>query len=156
MKWAWVLAVVSVMGCGGGSPCGPTTGEVASVVDGDTITLSTGEKVRYLLSDTPESVGGKNDCYGSTAADYNRTLVQGKQVTLKYDVECKDRFNRLLAYVTVDGVEVNSKLVSEGYACVLYIAPAGGSRREEFETLQSVAKTERKGMWGACQVITCG
>lgn len=155
-RWCLSLSLL-VVACGATtSPCGPTTGVVDSVVDGDTINLSSGERIRYLLADTPESTGGKNDCYGATATDYNRSLVQGKQVTLRYDAECKDRFNRLLAYVTVDGVEVNSKLVSEGYACVLYLPPDGQSRKEEFETLQSVAKTERRGMWGACQTVTCG
>lgn len=153
---AGVLLLV-MAACGSTTnPCGPTTGTVESVVDGDTITLSTGEKVRYLLVDTPESVNGKDDCYGHTAADFNRSLVEGKSVTLKYDTECKDRYGRLLAYVSVGGAEVNTRLVSEGYGCVLYIAPAGQSRREEFEDLQSVAKTERRGMWGACQVVTCG
>jgi micrococcal nuclease len=57
--------------------------------------------------------------------------------------------------VSVDGVELNSALAQQGLACVLFIAPAGTARREEFTTYESVAKTNRTGLWGACAVVTC-
>lgn len=135
--------------------CGPTRATVANVVDGDTVVLSTGERVRYLLVDAPESTNGSTDCYGPEAAQYNAALVQGREVELGYDVECADRFGRLLAYVRVDGREVNSLLVERGYACVLAIPPNGQDRQDEYYALQARAKAEGRGMWSACEVVAC-
>jgi len=130
---------------------------VSRVVDGDTIELQSGDKVRYLLVDAPETTSGKNDCYGAEAVAFNASQVDGKQVFLQYDeAECKDRYGRLLAYVTPSGgKEVNKALVEQGLACVLYIPPAGKSRETEFKDLESVAKTNRTGLWGACNPVTC-
>ncbi len=152
-----LLLLLSGSGCGKPeSKCGPSTARVAFVVDGDTIELESGTKIRYLLADTTETTKGKNDCYGQEAATLNRTLVEGKTVSLAYDeAGCTDRFGRTLAYVTVDGVEVNSKLVKEGYACTLFVSPSGGARKDEFETYESEAKTARIGLWGACTTVTC-
>ena len=50
--------------------CGPSSATVEQVIDGDTIMLSSGEKVRYLLVDAPEITNGHNDCYGQDAYQY--------------------------------------------------------------------------------------
>jgi micrococcal nuclease len=139
----------------GTSACGPTSGLVTNVVDGDTIDLDSGERIRYLLVDTPESVNGATDCFGQEAKAFNHDLVLGQHVTLRYDEECTDRFGRLLAYVSVGDQEINSLLVERGYACVLYIPPNGSERRTEFDTLEAEAKAAGRGMWSACQVVTC-
>lgn len=133
-----------------GSECGPSTARIVAVTDGDTVTTSDGEKIRYLLVDTNEITAGKNDCYGQEARQYNANLVMDQTVTLTYDEECRDRFGRLLAYVTVGGREVNQLLVERGYACVLYIPPNGAERRDELTAVESLARSERRGMWGAC------
>ncbi len=150
------LGALAALACACGSPCGAASGVVEEVVDGDTIVLESGEKIRYLLVDTPEITNGKNDCYGTQARDFNRSLVLGKTVSLRFDQECGDRFGRKLAYVTVDGQEVNRALVEQGYACVLAIPPNGVDRETEFRDLASVARTERRGLWGACATVTCG
>ncbi|WNG31352.1 thermonuclease family protein [Cystobacter fuscus] len=142
-------------GCGSESACGPGGGVVSRVVDGDTVVLQSGERVRYLLVDTPESTGGKHDCFGAESRDFNRSLVEGRVVRLTYGEACTDRYGRLLAYVSVDGREVNSVLAQEGYACVLYVPPAGGSRRSEFQALESAARRARRGMWGQCAQVAC-
>src|SRR5690242_6898196 len=69
------------------SSCGPTSAVVDHVIDGDTVVLDSGERIRYLLVDTPEITNGHNDCYGAEARDYNNMLVTGQSVTLEYDVE---------------------------------------------------------------------
>lgn len=137
------------------SHCGPSTGVVSRVIDGDTIELTSGERVRYLMVDTPESVGGKTDCFGVDAKSYNRALVEGQEVALEYDNVCTDTYGRLLAYVYVDDVEVNTELVDQGYACLLHIPPNGEDRYDEFLSRQAKARSEGKGMWGACEVVTC-
>jgi len=149
-----VAAAVLAGALGGcaGSPCGESEAKVTRVIDGDTIELDSGVKIRYLLVDTPEVSGG-GDCFGDNAKQMNTDLVLGKTVELHYDVQCTDNFGRTLAYVTVDGQEVNTLLVQRGYACVLYIPPDGESRVEEFRNLQLDAKNARRGLWGACDPL---
>lgn len=149
-----VMAALAISACGGGR-CGPASAEVARVIDGDTIELSDGKRVRYLLVDAPENTSGHVDCYGPEAAAYNRMLVEGQRIKLAYDVECTDNYGRLLAWVEVNGVSVNARLIEQGYACVLYIPPNGESRRAEFMNLQAEARAAGRGMWGVCEVIGC-
>jgi micrococcal nuclease len=156
------LAFTSLLltgGCPGGgntSPCGPSEGVVVDVVDGDTVELESGTKLRMLLVDTQEVTSGKNECYGSEAREYTRSLVEGKTVQLAYDeASCTDRYGRTLAYLSVDGREVNSLLVERGFACVLHISPAGDDRAGEFKKLQSSARSGGKGMWGSCTTGGC-
>lgn len=138
------------------SPCGPPTGTVDHVIDGDTVDLVSGVRIRLLLVDAPEITHGKNDCYGVEAAQFTTDLVDGKDVQLKYDESgCTDKYGRTLAYVSVNGTELNAELARQGYACALYIPPAGTARHEEFEDYQSIAQTDRTGMWGVCAVIPC-
>lgn len=124
------------------------------MLDGDTIELTSGEKIRYLMIDAPE-VGNKLECYGDEAKALNTQLVAGKEVQLRYDLECTDRFDRLLAYVSVGDREINSLMVERGYACVLYIAPNGAERKAQFDRLESMAKQANKGLWGACDTNPC-
>jgi micrococcal nuclease len=160
---ALAVAACALAACADSGPvCGPDRGVVARVVDGDTVELASGEKVRYLLVDTPESVNGADDCFGHEAAELDRSLVLGREVTLRYDdaaagdaAACHDRYGRLLAYVSVDGREVNTLLVERGYACVLYLPPAGTSRHEAFERLEAEARAQRRGLWAACEVAPC-
>jgi len=142
-------------GGGGGGRCGAGQAEVARVIDGDTIELVTGERIRYLMIDTPETTGGKNECYGANAVTLNTDLVLGKLVALDYDVECQDRYGRTLAYVTVSGREVNTLMVERGYACVLHIPPNGDDRADEFAALEDAARLARRGLWGACDPTPC-
>ena len=102
------------------------------------------------MIDTPESTT-EIECYGEEAKAFNASLVEGVEVTLTYDVECQDRFDRTLAYVKVGDREVNSLLVERGFACVLYIPPNGADRANEFESLEAVAESENRGLWGACE-----
>jgi micrococcal nuclease len=148
-------ALIVLCACGSESACGPSAGVVSRVVDGDTVVLQSGERVRYLLVDTPESTGGKRECFGAESRDFNRSLVEGRVVGLRYGEACTDRYGRLLAYVTVEGREVNALLAERGYACVLYIAPAGESRRSEFQALESSARRAGRGMWGSCSAVPC-
>lgn len=149
------LGAVVVVGvgssCAPSERCGPSHGIVARVIDGDTIELDSGERIRYLLVDTPETTGGKNECFGANAVQFNTDLVLGKEVELAYDTECTDRFGRLLAYVTVGGQEVNTLIVERGYGCVLHISPDGDDRAAEFEALEAAARAADRGLWGNCE-----
>ena len=151
------LAVAAGAACspgGGSSDCGPTSGTVARVIDGDTIELESGETIRYLMVDAPENTSSV-ECYGPESTAFNSDLVAGKDVEIEYDEECTDRFDRLLAYVSVDGREVNSLMVERGFGCVLYIPPNGGDREEEYDALEATARSESRGLWGACPENPC-
>ncbi len=153
-----VIALLSSLtGCGGsgGSECGSTEAVVERVIDGDTIELVGGERIRYLMVNTPETTGGKNECFGSNAVTFNTDLVLGKEVELRYDVEKQDQFDRTLAYVTVDGMEVNRLIVERGFGCVLHIPPNGDDRVDEFEMLEQTARLTMRGLWGVCSPIPC-
>ena len=134
--------------------CGPTRALVARVIDGDTIELSSGARVRYLLVDTPENTH-RVECFGAEATRFNQALVEGREVRLRYDSECSDRFGRLLAYVEVDGRVVNQLLVEQGYACVLRIPPNGASDASLYEALETRAIDEGRGLWSVCQENPC-
>ena len=151
-----LAGALALAACAGddGSDCGPSQGVVARVIDGDTLELASGERVRYLMVDTPESTT-ETECYGPEAKQFNTDLAAGRTVSLRYDQVCTDRFGRLLAYVTIDGQEVNRVLIERGYACVLHIAPNGDDRVEEFEMLEYRARLEGRGLWTACSPSPC-
>ena len=145
-----VLAVLALAGCGG-SPCGPASATVSHVVDGDTVDLDTGVRVRMLLVNTPETNTNPVQCYGLPAKEATVAALEGKQVSLTYDdAQCKDMFDRTLAYIKVDGKDFNLELVQKGLACAYYVAPGGKSRQQEFDDAEAVAKTDRTGLWGFC------
>lgn len=135
--------------------CGPTVGVVAWVIDGDTIVLETGEHVRYILVNTPEITDGHNECYGAEGRDFNDMMVAGKTVTLEYDQECRDIYDRLLAYVSVDELEINRALLEQGYACILHVPPNGNARLAEYQALEAAAREAGVGMWSACGTVAC-
>jgi len=135
--------------------CGPAEGVVDRVIDGDTIILETGHRIRYILVDTPEITDGKNECWGQEAADYNEALVLDQTVTLEYDEECRDVYGRLLAYVSVQGNEVNRLLLENGQACVLHISPNGDDRFAEYQGLENAARNAKLNMWGTCNPVPC-
>jgi micrococcal nuclease len=139
----------------GFDPCGPTSAVVDHVIDGDTIVLDDGQRIRYLLVDTPEITNGHNDCYGAEARDYNNTLVTGQTITLAYDDVCQDRYGRLLAYVSVGELDINQTLLEDGYACILHISPNGDEHVSEYQALEDLAKAEGVGMWSACGTVAC-
>lgn len=149
------LVAQGVAACSDGSECGPSEGVVERIIDGDTIALQSGVTIRYLMVNTPETTGGKNDCFGAQAVAFNRDLVEGKTVELRYDVECEDRFGRTLAYVSVAGQEVNKLLLERGYACLLHIAPNGDDRLDEYKAIEAEAKAADRGLWGTCDPIPC-
>jgi micrococcal nuclease len=145
------LLFVLLAGCGGG----PDTAKVMRVIDGDTVELEGGERIRYLMVNTPETTGGKNECFGADATKFNSDMVLNKTVELRYDVQREDQFGRTLAYVTVDGMEINRLIVERGFGCVLHIPPNGDDRLAEFNMLEQTARLSMRGLWGFCMPVPC-
>lgn len=92
--------------------------KVIKMIDGDTIELGNGERVRYIGIDSPERLNG-GECYYQEALEKNSELVLGKSVRLVNDISEADKYHRLLKYVYVGDVFVNELLVREGYAAVV-------------------------------------
>lgn len=129
-------------------PSSSATNRVAKVIDGDTIVLENGEKVRYIGINAPEIT--KRDCFGNEAKKKNESLVLHKEVILEKDVSERDKYNRLLRYVYLaDGTFINKTLVEEGYAYASSYPP-DISRQEELLEAQREAQKNKKGLWGAC------
>ena len=123
----------------------PAQGEWATVirvVDGDTVELDNGDKVRYIGLNTPE----QGQLFYSEAREANRQLVEGRQVLLEFDVNPRDKYGRWLAYLFVEGHFVNYELLRRGFANVYTVPPnvkyAGFLREAEWQ-----AREEGTGLW---------
>ena len=125
----------------------PTTGEVevVRIIDGDTIEIAGGERVRYIGIDTPE-LNPEPEPYAIEATRFNANLIQGKKVLLVKDISNRDRFGRLLRYVYADGILVNAELVREGYATAKAFPP-DVVHANCFIPLQSEAEEAGRGIW---------
>jgi micrococcal nuclease len=135
---------------------------VTHVVDGDTIDVrmpgGSDEAVRYIGIDTPETVKPDTpvQCGGPEAHAVNERLVGGRTVTLRFDAERRDVYDRLLAYVYLPGAGaggrplfVNAELVRRGLARTLTIPP-NDSFASLFARLAARAGALGRGLWGHC------
>lgn len=124
---------------------------VTRVIDGDTIELSSGQRVRYIGIDTPESVDPRTavQCFGVEASSANRTLVQGKNIRLEKDVSETDRYGRLLRYIWVGDILVNDYLVRQGFARSSSYPP-DIKYQEQFRQAEAEAQAGNRGMWAGC------
>ncbi|MFC2003002.1 thermonuclease family protein, partial [Chloroflexota bacterium] len=118
---------------------------VIEVIDGDTITVEGGYRVRYIGIDTPE-IHPQPEAYGIEAWQANRRLVEGKIVRLERDVSETDKYGRLLRYVYVDSGFVNAELVSEGLACAKTYPP-DTKYQDLLKEIEAEARHAGRGMW---------
>lgn len=133
---------------------------VEDVVDGDTIVVAGGTRVRLIGVDTPETKDPNRPvgCFGAEASTFTATLVPpGTAVRLVGDVEQRDRYGRLLAYVyrRADGLFVNAELLRRGYAQLLTVPP-NVAHTDEFVALSRQAREGGQGLWGACTLLPDG
>jgi len=130
---------------------------IRKVVDGDTVIADIGgsrEHIRLIGIDTPESVAPTRplQCYGAEASAYLKSLLpEGTVVTLILDVEARDQYDRLLAYVvrSRDDLFVNLDLVEQGYADTLSYEP-NTHHEELFAQALATATKNGRGLWGVC------
>lgn len=125
---------------------------VLRVVDGDTLQIDfdgVTERVRLIGIDTPESVhpdASKNVEYGKIASEFTQNQLEGKKIGLEFDVEQRDKYGRLLAYVYIDGTMFNKTLLDQGHAMV-YTYPPNVKYADEFLALQQEAREKGVGIW---------
>lgn len=131
---------------------------VKRVVDGDTVELDDGQRVRYLNVDTPESVkpGVPPQCFSLNAKAENEKMLGNKRIKLTFDKQKTDRYGRILAYVFPENTtnfdiknSINVKLVENGFAKGLFIRP-NLSNKDYFIKLENEAQKKKIGLWGVC------
>lgn len=139
-------------------PTQPTASESAElavvkrVIDGDTIELNDGRKVRYIGIDTPELHHPTKgvQCFGSEAMEKNKELVEGKEIKMMKDVSETDRYKRLLRYIWVGDIFVNEYLAREGFASQATFPP-DVANSELFKKAAEEARLNNKGLWNSCK-----
>jgi micrococcal nuclease len=127
-----------------------SNGVVARVIDGDTIELVGGQRVRLIQIDTPEK---REECYGDAASALTRRLLPaGTKVRIEQDpgLDQVDRYQRKLAYVWKGDEDVNVTLVREGAAGVWFYGGRQGRHAKELLQATEQARSERRGLWAAC------
>jgi len=141
----WViitLALVLALLATGCSELNENAVFVTRVIDGDTIEIASGHRVRYIGIDTPE----RGEPYYWEALNANRALVEGKKVRLERDTEDKDKYGRLLRYVWVDDTMVNAELVRLGYAYSRFYPP-NLKYQTHLLQLEEEAREQKLGLW---------
>ncbi|HEV2907237.1 MAG TPA: thermonuclease family protein [Actinomycetota bacterium] len=159
---AVALAIaVSASGCGQARQSTSTEGVprtdglVTTVVDGDSIHVilgSTTERLRLIGVDAPEvrHPDQPAECFGEEAALFTQRSLEGRSVRIEYDIERRDRFDRLLAYVFQGGRLFNETLVAEGFAFERSYPP-NLAHQEELRRAEIEARRSRRGLWDACE-----
>lgn len=130
----------------------PVDGEVVRVlraVDGDTLLLVDGRRVRLLGIDTPETKHPDRPAqpFGSEASAFVASLVDGKSVSLEYDRERLDDYGRWLAYVFINDELLNERLILEGFSEAENAFPFRSDMKRRFEKAQEQARSASRGIW---------
>ena len=160
-----VLSAFVAAGCNGAAPPDAASAStvvesnavVVAVVDGDTIDVSIDgatERVRLIGIDTPETKKPDTpvECFGPEATAFTAKLLPtATPVRLERDVEGRDAYDRLLAYVfrATDGLFVNLAIVESGYAVPLPFEP-NTAHAAEFAAAARSADSAALGLWSHC------
>jgi len=149
---------------------------VERVIDGNTLMLTNGEEVRLIGIDTPKMKANKGLplespeelAKGQEATKFTKELIEGNEVRLEFDVQERDKYGRLLAYVFKEIIAqnasriypegvfiqrgkdsflfVNAAIVSQGYATPMTIPP-NVKYADLFKALYEEAREQKMGLW---------
>lgn len=151
-----VLAPVPVATSSAVFGVGGEKAKVTEVVDGDTLKLESGQTVRFIGIDTPETKDPRRPvgCFGKEASNETKSLLEGKEILLEKDISETDKYQRLLRYIYLplengQTLFVNDYLVREGFAKVLTYPP-DVKYNEQFREAERQAREANKGLWGRC------
>lgn len=129
---------------------------VARVVDGDTLVLDHGEKLRLIGVDTPETKDPRRPVqyFGREATDFTKQMVEGRRIRVEFDqanaaTGHRDRYGRTLGYVfrDEDGVFLNAEIIRQGFGHAYTRFPFEHAR--EFRELERDARSHHAGLWNA-------
>ena len=154
--WSWDIPIykvllTSVLALALGVNTAAAVGvQVVRIYDGDTLTLSTGEKVRFLQIDTPEI--SPAECYGAEARTALVDIIGKSPIALESDSVSndKDQWGRLLRYVKVGNVNVNLRLVEIGAAAPRFYNGEKGKYSAALLRAAQNAKAKKIGLWKTC------
>ena len=153
-RWIVLAFVVAVVVFGPTRPRAPESlseglHRVERAVDGDTLLLANGARVRLQGIDTPETKHPHRapEPFGREAAEFTTRLVEGKQVRLELDVHRLDRYGRFLAYVYVEDLFLNEELVRRGLARARPEFQYRADMKRRFLAAQRSAQQQRLGIW---------
>ena len=125
------------------------TAFVKRVVDGDTLLLADGERVRLLGVDTPETVKPDHpvEPFGKEASAFTRRHVEGQTVRLEFDRERRDEHGRILAYVYRDTWFLNEELIRAGLSPAVTRFPYSEAMKQRFRAAEQDARRRKAGVW---------
>jgi micrococcal nuclease len=124
--------------------------EVELVVDGDTLRLTNGARVRLIGVDAPEVRGRESrEPWADDATEFVREFVAQGPLRLEFDRERIDRYGRFLAYAWVGDRLLNEELVRAGLARAATSYNFRASMKSRFRAAESEAQRKRKGIWSA-------
>ena len=115
---------------------------VIRIIDGDTVELSNGERVRLIGIDTPEV----DEYYYEEATEELRKLIEGARVSMESDTNNRDAYDRLLRYIYLGDIFVNYEMVHGGHA-ESYCFDPDTKYCDEFNEAEADAKENKRGMW---------
>lgn len=121
---------------------------VIQVLDGDTIILENGERVRLIGVDTTEKSHPLKpvEYFSEEATQFTKQLLEGKEVRLEYDKEKRGKYGRLLAYIyLMDGTLVNAEIIKQGYGFAYTKYPF--KFIDSFVSLEKEAENKKRGYW---------
>lgn len=134
-------------------------GIVVKVIDGDTIELATGQTVRFVGIDTPETKDPRRPvgCFGKEASSETKKILLGKEIIMQMDVSEQDKYQRLLRYIYLpqEGGKflfVNDYLVRAGFAKA-YTYPPDVKYNAQFLEAEKAAREGKLGLWGRCDTL---
>ncbi|MBC8199347.1 MAG: thermonuclease family protein [Desulfobacteraceae bacterium] len=127
-----------------------TAGEyrVSRVIDGDTVILENGERVRLIGVDTTEKTHPLKlvEYFSNESTQFTKQLLEGKEVRLEYDKEKRGKYGRLLAYIyLMDGTFVNAEIIKQGYGFAYTKYPF--KFIDNFVSLEKEAENNKRGYW---------
>jgi len=127
-----------------------TAGEyrVSRVIDGDTVILENGERIRLIGVDTTEKTHPLKlvEYFSNESTQFTKQLLEGKEVRLEYDKEKRGKYGRLLAYIyLMDGTFVNAEIIKQGYGFAYTKYPF--KFIDSFVSLEKEAENNKRGYW---------
>ena len=136
--------------------------DLVRVVDGDTLKLAYKKatfRVRLLIIDTPESVEANHLVMplGKEVAYYTTKWAnRAQKIEIAFDIgQRKDRFDRYLVYLYLDGKLLQTDLLKKGYAIVRYVAEGNDTKADDFLSFQQIAKDKNRGVWQIPGYVYC-
>ncbi len=126
---------------------------IRRVIDGDTVELENGERVRLIGVDTPEIYDERKPVmyFAHEASNFTKQIAEGEKVRLEFDenntyLEHKNKYGRTLAYIYLqDGAFLNAEIIKQGYGFAYTKFPF--KYMEEFRRYQQEAMENEKGLW---------